>query len=390
MLCLYSSYGQLPAGFNYEESKVKAYTLPDILKLSTGKVVKNKAEWERLQRPALLNLFAEHIYGETPEGFDRISFSLANEDKNAMAGKAILKQIKITVFRGNEHVDINLVLFIPTKLKKPAPLFLLINNRPPDNTDPFRIEKSDFWPAEAVIDQGYAIAAFHVADLAPDAPETYHERALRLFPDQLEKKNGMKAIGAWAWGASRVMDYLETDKQVDIKKVGLVGHSRGGKAALWAAAQDERFAICYSNNSGNSGAALSRRRFGETIARINQVFPHWFCDNYKQYNNNEDSLPVDQHMLIALMAPRPVYVTNASEDLWADPTGTFKAIKATEVVYNLYKIKSGLPATPPPINSPYLDSRLGYHNREGNHDLTLYDWENFIRFADINYRIKAR
>jgi pimeloyl-ACP methyl ester carboxylesterase len=196
----------------------------------------------------------------------------------------------------------------------------------------------------------------------------------------------MKAIGAWAWGASRVMDYFEKDKDIDAKKVAIVGHSRGGKASLWAAAQDQRFAICVSNCSGNTGAALARRQFGERINRINASFPHWFNNNYKKYNNKENDLPVDQHMLIALVAPRPLYATNASKDLWADPKGTFLSLKNAEKVYALYGLKSGLPSNPPGINEPITQSPLAYHNREGEHNLTAYDWSNFIKFADDHYK----
>ncbi|HLU89278.1 MAG TPA: prolyl oligopeptidase family serine peptidase, partial [Cyclobacteriaceae bacterium] len=181
-------------------------------------------------------------------------------------------------------------------------------------------------------------------------------------------------------------DYFERNDDIDATKVVLVGHSRGGKASLWAAAQDPRFAICVSNNSGNTGAALSRRWFGETVKIINTAFPHWFNENYKKYNDNEKNLPVDQHMLIGLIAPRPVYVTSASEDLWADPKGTFLAMKAAEPVYALYKRHSQLPSTPPPLNTPLIQSSMGYHVREGKHNLTEYDWKNFIKFADYHFK----
>jgi dienelactone hydrolase len=277
------------------------------------------------------------------------------------------------------------VLFVPNKRSRPAPAFLLINNRSRRNTAASRDTISGFWPAEQVIESGYAIAAFHYSDAAPDNKNTYQEGVLRLYPELAKADNGMKAIGAWAWAASRVMDYFETDKDIDSKKVGVVGHSRGGKASLWAAAEDNRFAICFSNCSGNTGAALSKRNFGETVARINTVFPHWFNTNYKKFNNNEQALPVDQHMLIALVAPRPVYATNASEDLWADPTGTYLALKHAEPVFALYHQKSRLPANPPALDTPIVHPPLGYHNRTGKHDLTFYDWQQYVRFADAYY-----
>jgi len=182
-----------------------------------------------------------------------------------------------------------------------------------------------------------------------------------------------------------VLDYFEKDKNIDATRVGIVGHSRGGKAALWAGAQDKRFALVFSNCSGNTGAALSRRKFGETVKRINDQFPHWFANNYKQYNDNETALPVDQHMLVALIAPRPLYTTSASKDLWADPKGSYLSLKNAEKVCALYGKVSSLTLNPPAVNSPVIHSILGYHNREGIHDLTAYDWVNFIRFANYHY-----
>jgi pimeloyl-ACP methyl ester carboxylesterase len=370
---------------NYDESKVPAYTLPNVLKTNNNTVVNNKTTWEKVRRPEILKLFENNIYGQMPKSFDRITYSVTKEDANAMNGKAHLKEVLIEVFKNNKSVKINLVLFVPNNPKKPAPVFLLINNRGVENTDPTRVTKSEFWPAEMLIDNGYAIAAFQVNDLAPDDKATFGNGVLQLYPEQLTAENGMRAIGAWAWGASRVMDYFTKDADLDSKKVALVGHSRGGKTALWAAAQDQRFAICISNCSGNTGAALARREFGERISRINSSFPYWFTTNYKKFNDKEDSLPVDQHMLIALIAPRPVYATNASKDLWADPKGTYLSLKNAEKVFALYGLKSNLPTNPPGINEPVIESPIAYHIREGEHNLTAYDWSNFIKFANYHY-----
>ena len=370
---------------NYDESKVPTYTLPDVLKTSANKDVKNKKSWEMVRRPEILKLFEDNIYGQMPATYSGMKYSIINENANSMSGKAKLKEVLIEVFNNNKSIKINLVLFVPNSVKKPVPAFLLINNRSSEITDVSRTHKSDFWPAEMLIDSGYAIAAIHVSDLAPDDKVEYVNGVLDLYPEQLASDNGMKAIGAWAWGASRVMDYFEKDKDIDAKKIAIIGHSRGGKASLWAAAADQRFAICVSNCSGNTGAALARRQFGERIHRINASFPYWFNNNYKKYNNNENALPVDQHMLVAMIAPRPFYATNASEDLWADPTGTFLSCKNAEKVYQLYGLKSNLPANPPGINQPIIQSPLAYHNRKGLHDLTAYDWNNFIKFANYHY-----
>ena len=371
---------------NYDESKVPPYTLPDVLKTTANRTVRDKETWEKVRRPEIIKLFEENVYGQLPKSYERLTYSIKNEHGGAMAGKATLKEVVIEVVENNKPLTINLVLFVPTKQQGPVPVFLLINNRGKENTDPTRSHKSDFWPAEMVIDSGYAIAAFHVSDLAPDDSVRYVNGVLGLYPQQLTANDGMRAIGAWAWGASRVLDYFEKDAAIDAKKVALVGHSRGGKASLWAAAEDQRFALCITNCSGNTGAALSRRRFGETISRINTTFPHWFAKNYKKFNDNEDSLPVDQHMLLATIAPRPLYATNATKDLWADPKGTFLSLKQAEKVYALYGIESNLPANPPATNQPVIASPLGYHIREGEHNLTAYDWNNFIKFANVHFK----
>ncbi|MEX2512085.1 MAG: prolyl oligopeptidase family serine peptidase [Cyclobacteriaceae bacterium] len=371
---------------NHDESKVKPYTLPEVLETSDGDKITSPKEWEGSRRPELLQLFEDHVYGQMPSEYDSLGISLTNEDQDAMGGKAVLKEIALNIWKGKTSVKINLTLFLPKNVTKPVPLFLLINNRPEYNTDPTRFIKSEFWPAETVIDNQYAIAAFQVSDAAPDHKENYPDGVLRLYPEQLKADNGMKAIGAWAWAASRIMDYFEKENDIDENKVALVGHSRGGKASLWAGAQDQRFSIIISNNSGNTGASLSKRNFGESVKMINTNFPHWFADNYNKYNDNEAALPIDQHQLIALIAPRPVYITNATEDLHADPKGSYLALFHAQEVYGLYNIPTTLPKELPAAQNPVDHPYLGYHLRKGIHNLALFDWEQFIRFADIHFK----
>jgi len=376
---------------NYDETTVPKYTLPPLLQTTNGEKVKNVTTWEKKRRHEILSLFEENIYGQMPSKFDSLNFNIINEKTDAMDGKAHLKEIQVSVWNKGNSVSFPIVLFIPNKRTKPAPVFLLINNRGKRNTDPTRQQKSSFWPAEMIIDSGYAIASFHNADIAPDGKETYQNGILnQLFPEQLEKDNGMKAIGSWAWAASRVMDYFLTDKDIDAKKVAIVGHSRGGKTALWAGAQDQRFAMVFNSCSGSTGASLARRKYGETVSLINKQFGHWFNNNYKKFSNNVDSLPVDQHMLIELIAPRPVYTTNATQDRWADPYGSFLSLVNAKPIYDLYRKHVTLPPSMPMPNSPILNSAIGYHFREGAHDLNVYDWTNFIKFATLNYSAQKK
>jgi hypothetical protein len=361
------------------------YLLPEILKTNSGDHVTTVAIWQKIRRPEILSLFEQNVYGSMPKTFDAIKYTITNDVSDAMAGKAHLQEVTITVSKSDKAVAIHLVLFVPNNRKSPAPAFLLINNRGKTNIDPTRETKSDFWPVEMAIDSGYAMAAFVVNDAAPDDKNTYQNGVLQLYPEQLSIPDGMKAIGAWAWAASRVMDYLQTNPLIDAKKVNVVGHSRGGKAALWAGAEDQRFAIVFANCSGNTGAALSHRKSGETIKVINTNFPHWFADNYKKYNDNEAALPLDQHMLLALIAPRPLYTTNATKDLWADPIGSYLSVIEAKKVYELYGKSSALTPESPPANTPIIKSTIGYHIREGEHNLTAYDWSNFIRFANYNF-----
>ncbi len=372
---------------NYDESKVGEYKLPELLVREDGKDVKTKSEWEKIRRPEIVKLFENNVYGKVPKDFDNIDFKVVNKDESAMNGKATLKEVAITVSRGNRSITINLIMFTPNKVKVPAPMFLVINHRGVQTMDVSRQNKDGFWPAEEVIDAGFGISGFDVIDVSPDDNEKFKEGVLEvLYPDQIKMSNGMRGLGAWGWGASRVIDYFEKDKLVDATKIISVGHSRGGKSSLWFGAQDERVAITISNESGNSGAALSRRDFGETVERITKNFPYWFSANYQQYANNEDKLPVDQHMLLALIAPRAVYVASAADDLWADPKGQYLALKESQPVFNLYGIETNLPIEMPKINEQVIRPHMGFHNREGKHNMTPYDWQQFINFANDYFK----
>lgn len=361
-----------------------AYTLPDPLVALDGRRIATAEAWTSVRRPEVLELFRKHVYGRVPETPFRCSSKVVSEDPNAMEGAATLRQVDVTVTGGGKALTIRVVLFVPNRAPKPAPAFLLICNRGPENIDPTRRRKSEFWPAEEGVARGYAMAAFHNAEVDPDKHDGFKDGAHALLDGATRPPDAWGTIAAWAWGASRVMDYLETDKDVARDRVGVIGHSRGGKTALWAGAQDERFALVVSNDSGCTGASLSRRKFDgkESVARINKGFPHWFCETYKAYDGRESELPVDQHLLVALIAPRAVAIGSADQDLWADPRGEFLSAVHAAPAYALFGRKGLGTEAMPASGEPLHGDGVHYHLREGKHNLTLVDWKLYLDFAD--------
>lgn len=342
-------------------------------------------EWAERVRPRTLESFRSEVYGRAPVGRpDRLSFETIDESREALGGQATRRVILIRFGGPGGDGEMRLSLLIPNDKAHPAPVLLLICNRDPQNIDPTRETKSEFWPAEEIVSRGYAAAAFHYADLDPDHPDDFQNGVHGIFDTHEGERPGdaWGAIAAWSWGASRALDYFESDEDVDAKRVGVIGHSRGGKAALWAGARDTRFAMTVSNNSGCTGAALARRLKGERISDINGNFPHWFCRNYEAYNGAEEKLPVDQHQLLALIAPRLLYVASASEDAWADPEGEFLAAVHATPVYQLFGDPGLGTSEMPEPGGRVGEGRIGYHLREGRHNLTAYDWERFMDFAD--------
>jgi hypothetical protein len=246
---------------------------------------------------------------------------------------------------------------------------------------------ADKWPLDIILKRGYAVATAFRADVDPDYIGSYPDTLKAYYPQLQEKDDNFSTIGAWAWALRRMLDYLETDQNVDASRVAVFGWSRLGKAALWAAANDPRFAMAISNDSGAGGARLFHVNSGksETIQDLNTKFPYWFCKNFKKYNGQDHTLPFDQHMMLALIAPRPLYIASASKDIWANPQGEFLSGVAVTPVYKLFGT-DGLPTTQwPPVNHPVM-GQIGYHVRTGVHDITLYDWQQYLTFADMHLK----
>ncbi|MFX0069619.1 MAG: acetylxylan esterase [Candidatus Hermodarchaeota archaeon] len=403
---------------NVDESKVPHYQLPDPLICLDGTKVTDKRIWFKKRRGEILELFEHHIYGKMPGKPEKMLFEITSIDNDALNGKATRKEISVIISdKQNEMVNkMDILIYLPNSQPKPVATFVGLNFfgnhsicQDPNitlskqwmprriafgivkhrATEKSRAVRSSRWPVELIIDRGYALSTLYYGDIDPDFDDGFQNGIHPLFYKKGQTKPAVDewgSIGAWAWGLSRTMDYFESDDDIDNNRVIVMGHSRLGKAALWAGATDQRFKIVISNNSGCGGAALFRRKFGETISHINSQFPHWFCENFKKYNEGEEELPVDQHMLISLIAPRPVYIASADKDLWCDPRGEFLSAKHADPVYKILG-KDGLKLDEmPEIHRPILSSTIGYHIREGNHDVIKYDWDKFLDFADYHFK----
>ena len=394
---------------DYDESKVRHYTLPDPLKLSNGRPVTSPSMWTRQRKPELLRLFAENIYGRAPGRTKSVRIEQTSFRSDALEGKARRKLVTIRFDRERPDPSMQLLIYLPREQRR-TKLFLGINFRGNHTvtdekdiplttkwvyangrasvdhhaTDAGRGMQKSQWPVEQILARGYGLATFYSGDLSPDWDGGFPEGIEPLFyrPGQTKRDpDEWGAIAAWAWGLSRAMDYLARDGDIDPHGVFVMGHSRMGKTALWAGASDPRFAMVISNCSGAGGATLARRRFGESVKDLNNHFPWWFCENYAKFSDNEDALPVDQHELIALSAPRPIYIAVAEQDLGSDPKGQFLSALSASPVYRLFGTDGLAVSEMPPVHQPVM-SRIGFHMRAGKHDITPYDWDQYMNFAD--------
>jgi len=370
-------------GFNYDETKVPSYSLTNPLRLAAGGLVETSQQWHAERRPELMELFRHHVYGRRPIDDYQVRFELGQEIPDAFDGKATGQALQVVIQRGTSEFAFPVVMFVPKQIKHKVPAAVLINNRYFVPLEKAMAEHDPFWPVETLIDRGYATASFHTSDVDPDRRDGY-AGGIRSFlaAGEAPADDAWRSLSAWGWAASRVLDYLETIESIDTQRVAVVGHSRGGKTALWAACEDPRFAIAYSNNSGCGGAALSRRAYGETVGRITTSFPHWFTPNFAAFAEREHELPIDQHEVIALLAPRAVYVASADADLWADPRGEYASIVAAAPVFELLGKKSIVDPVMPALDQQRIVGQTGYHIRPGGHGLEQSDWERFLDFAD--------
>lgn len=405
------------AKINQNETVVPAYTLPDPLLLASGQKVTTAEIWQKRRHPELYELFQQHVYGHSPIRPTMAGRQLgADQTVQFGATRGVRRFVEIDLTPGPNPLKCNLMLYLPAT-PGPHPVFVNLNFMGNHSVDPDpRIPLCSAWlvqrkdstevvdhhatpqsrgcrassfPLDLILSSGFALATCAYTEIEPDHAEGWRDslrgRMLSLAGQSIFGNHDWGAIGAWAWGLQCMMDYLQTDRSIDARRAAVIGHSRLGKTALWAAAQDQRFAIAISNNSGEGGAALSKRCFGENVDAITSSFPHWFCGQFRTYACNEQALPLDQHELIALLAPRPVYIASATEDLWADPRGEFLAGVHAEPVYRLFG-KTGLGTTTFPAPDTPIGDTIAYHLRTGKHDLTRYDWEQYIKFCSMHWQ----
>ena len=393
---------------NYDEAKVGAYTLPDPLKLNNGKPVRDAKAWYAKRRPEIEEIFLTQQYGRDPGRPAGERFEITDKGTPALNGKAIRKQVTISFSEDKSWPKINLLIYLPADAKKPVPMFFSINFGAVQNAvDDPGILPDEIWdpktntkiPApkgrgfgrlnvEPFLDAGIGVATFYYGDIDPDYPAGFPNgiRARYLKPGESDRApDDWGSIAAWAWGMSRVEDYFETDNSIDAKRVAIHGVSRLGKTVMWAGAHDQRFAAVIASCSGEGGAALSRRNYGETIAHLTAPtrFPYQFAANYAKYAGFPDTAPMDANLLVALIAPRPLLLQTGSTDNWSDPKGEFLAEVAAGPVYKLLG-KDGLNTDVWPAAKQPILHDLAYSMHEGGHGMVPTDWDVYIQFLKLH------
>jgi hypothetical protein len=378
--------------------------LADPLVMFNGERVKSKEDWIARRRPELKALFAHYMYGVAPPA-EKIQ-ATQRSAANLIDVPARAQEIDIS-FGPPEAPKVHLMLIVPNNRKGPVPVFVGMNFcgnhailkephillpagwiydgpgvKDHRATEAGRGAARDTWPVDEIIRRGYALATFYNGDIDPDLAAERQGIQPHLQPKGTTPgPPDWGTIRAWAWGIQRVVDFLETRDDIDHSRIIAVGHSRLGKTALLAAALDERIALAIPHQAGCGGTAPSRGKIGESVKRINTAFPHWFNGTFKEFNDQPQRLPFDQHCLVALAAPRPVLFSNAIEDTWANPAGQFEVLQAADPVYRFLGVEGLEAKKMPELNKPVL-SRLGYFIRPGKHSMTREDWKVFLDFAD--------
>lgn len=392
---------------NYDEALVGSYKLPDVLKMQNGRKVKNAKEWNNKRRNEIVRLFEEYQYGKAPAAPREMTFNIFDKGTPVFGGKAIRRQVRVYFTKDTSNYKMDILIYLPTNSSKPVPLFLNIGFSANSSvTDDPGIRVGYVWGREGnkveapramqfgrmnidqFLSQGIGFASVYYGDIEPDFASgiKYGIRGHYLKPGtKYPAPDEWGAISAWAWGLSRAMDYFETDKQIDSRKVILFGVSRLGKTVLWAGAKDTRFAMVIASCSGEGGAALSRRNYGETIAHMTDstTYYYQFCGNWRKFRDDPSKSPVDAHMLVSLIAPRPLLLQTGDTDYWSDPKGEFLAAVAAEPVYNLLGKKGLGTDVLPQAGKPILND-LGYFMHSGGHGALPSDYDVFIKFIKMN------
>jgi Prolyl oligopeptidase family len=369
------------AAFNYDESKVPKFELPDALRLENGQSVSDSKQWMDQRRPELMDLFREHVYGFRPDIHPNIEISKTMQ-KSIFDDQVDAQEYSATIHHRGKTFQFPFAYFRPASAKEALPLIVCIDNQAFHSIEVAQQNDRPFLPIDQITQRGFAVVTFHTSNVDPDRADGYAEGVRSFLADgKPPTGNSWGSLSAWGWAASRLVDHFEKDPQIDANRIAVVGHSRGGKTALWAAAEDDRFKVAYSNQSGCGGAAISRRQFGETVARITTSFPHWFCVNFASFGGREHELPIDQHELVGLIAPRAVFVCSAAEDLWADPVGEYQSVVEAGPVFELFGQSTIAEKTMPVLGKTRTADRLGYRIRLGAHSLTPPDWMEFLDFA---------
>jgi hypothetical protein len=427
---------------NYDEAEVGQYTLPDLLTSQSGEKVRTVEDWNARRRPELVRLYENEVFGRVPGTAPFVRTEVVADNEPVENGLGVRRHVILHFGDQPNGPHADLVIYFPGRAGTPLPAssdhskldvgrsmfdvrrgaapallqIVFLKGLPTQGAEPeipvsassrvgFPKEFTEIGPVADILRRGYAYATFKYTDVQPDDADTRNHGVIALSDVAGDagstsaeptadtstprgRGEAWSTIGAWAWAASRVLDYLSTEPAIDAKRVALIGHSRLGKTALWASAQDPRFALVFASCSGEMGAALSRRDYGETIDDIATMFPWWFCGNFQKYVGHWNDLPVDAHSLIALSAPRPVFITAGTEDQWADPRGEFLAAAATEPVYQLFGLHAFRlsPSAFPEPDHALLDGQIGWLYHAGPHAITDLDWQTFLSFADRHLR----